>query len=62
MNVSDIYIGAAVTHWRGDYRGTIVRVVEQPDPAPLHVDVQSADGMVRTAPITELFHEAGLEE
>jgi hypothetical protein len=54
MQASELYVGARVRHYRGEYEGTVLRVVEQPEPAPLHVDVRTEDLRVLTVPLNQL--------
>jgi len=55
MDLRDVFVGQAVSHVRGDFQGTVVEVIEQPEPFPAHVSVRLLGSQsVVCAPINQL--------
>lgn len=54
MELTDVFVGAEVEHVRDPIRGLVTRVIEQPEPAPVHVDVLTVASGTFTLPINQL--------
>lgn len=56
MDITDVFVGLHVTHVREAIRGDVIRVIEQPEPFPPHVEIRlEGSTIVQAWPINQLI-------